>query len=164
MTSLHLEKQLEIPVRSEYIWEDDRNLGFVLGRKAKTVFSNLLARCNPELRVELMMCDPNHRLGKIAMNKQEERRLNRLFDPGSAPTNPDVDPNKLSEISGIVTFNRLNRFKGLDIEPGAMLVGPIVLGEVIDWSREKLQAEYKIAPHNQITIQHAIRDYETIIQ
>ena len=164
MTIVQLEKQLEIPVRPEYVWQDDLERGLVLGRKAKTVFSNLLARCNPELRTELMMCDPNHRLGKMAMNKQEERRLNRLFDPGKVPTHPDVDPDKLNEISGIVTHNRLNRFKGLGLEPGAMLVGPIVLGEVIDWSRDTIQSEFKIAPHNQTTIQHAIQDYETIMQ
>lgn len=162
MTTTQLDKQLEIPVRREYVWEDDLERGFVMGRKAKTVFGNLLARCNPELNVELMMCDPNHRLGKMAMNKQEAKWLNGMFDPGRVRINNNVDQDKLNEISGIVTHNRLNRFKGLGLEPGAMLVGPIVLGEIIDWSQEKLHSDIKIAPHNQTTIQLTIQDYETV--
>ncbi len=154
-------KQAEIPVGPNYIWVDRQNRGLVVGRMAKTALSNILSRGNATLRTEFLMCDPNHRLGVLAMNKQEEKRITRMLDPTLIPS--EVNP-KVEEIREIVAINRTNRFRGLGLEPRAMLVGPIVLGEVVDWSRKSIEDGLPVTAHGLTVLEHAFAEFDHIIE
>lgn len=156
-----LHKAPEVPVRPQYIWLDDEARGFVVGRTAKNLFGGLLRRGNPILRTEFLMCDPNHRLGVLAMNRQEEKRIGRMFDPMPTPGEPDP---KVLEIRGIVTMNRRNRFRGTGLEPGAMVIGPLVLGEVVEWTRSAIDDGMHVAAHSRPALDKAYGEYDRLVQ
>lgn len=152
-----ISREFGTTVSPNYIWRDEQGRGFVVGGTVKNILGNVLSRSNSRLHTEFSICDPYHRLGRQAMHKQEGKRFARLFEPLAMPT--EIDP-KVLEIRNIVTINRTDRLRGLGLEREAMLVGPIVLGEVIDWSREVIgQGELKITDRNQGVLKQAFAEY-----